>query len=227
MAIVTDAAGVYSAAVLPGPVTTNVDDPTVPADHVLTTANDPQVVVAVASTVTTAPDIGYVPPILDVSLTKVSAEGNVQAGDEAEWILTVTNLGTVEAPGPITVTDDLPAGLSYVSSAGTDWTCEVAGTAVTCVHPGPLAVGGELELRIFTTVAEDLSGTINNEAVVSLAGDTIVVNNTAVAGIGLLPNTGFNLNDALTGSLLLLLLGSGLILATRRREDDQDLVKNS
>ena len=46
--VVTDAAGVYSAGVLPGPVTVDVDDPTVPADHVLTTANDPQVVSAVA-----------------------------------------------------------------------------------------------------------------------------------------------------------------------------------
>lgn len=228
VAVVTDAAGAYSAGVLPGPVTIDVDDPTVPADHVLTTANDPQVVTAVSGTIVTAPDIGYQPATVDIRLTKVSTEGNIQAGDEAEWILTVANNGTVEAMGPITLTDDLPTGLTYVSAAGAGWACSVAGAAVTCVHPGPLAVGAALEVRIVTDVAADLSGTLLNEAVVSMPGDFNVLNNTAVAGIGLLPATGFNLGDALTWSLLSLLLGAGLILVThRRREDDQDLVKNS
>ncbi len=60
-----------------------------------------------------------------------------------------------------------------------------------------------------------------------MLGDVVVLNNFAVAGVGLLPSTGFNLGDALTWSLLSLLLGAGLILISRRRDEDQDLVRNS
>ena len=68
---------------------------------------------------------------------------------------------------------------------------------------------------------------LNNEAVVSLAGEVNVLNNTAVAGIGLLPNTGFNVTDALVAAMLSLLLGTALLGATRRRREDQDLVRKS
>ncbi|NNC74963.1 MAG: DUF11 domain-containing protein, partial [Acidimicrobiia bacterium] len=225
--IVTDADGIYSAGVVPGPVTIDVDDPTVPADHALTTANDPQVVVAVAAQVVTAPDVGYQPPTVDISLTKVSSEGNVQAGDQAEWILTIANAGTVDALGPITLTDNLPTGLTHVGSTGTGWTCTAAASVVICEHPGPLPVGSELEVRIVTDVAADLTGTVNNEALVSMPGDVNVLNNSAVAGVGLLPATGFNLADALTWSLFSLLLGGGLILVTRPRDEDHDLLRNN
>jgi hypothetical protein len=103
----------------------------------------------------------------------------------------------------------------------------VAGSAVTCEHAGPLPVGSELEVRIVTDVADDLTGTVNNEAIISMPGDFNVLNNSAVAGIGLLPATGFNLGDALTWSLLFLLLGAGLVLVTHRRNEDHDLARNS
>ncbi|MBT8246304.1 MAG: DUF11 domain-containing protein, partial [Acidimicrobiia bacterium] len=171
-------------------------------------------------------DFGYQWAV-DLLLTKVSTEGNVQAGDDAEWILTVTNVGVPTAFGTITLTDDLPDGLNFVSAGGAGWTCGEADSVVTCFHAGPLAVGDSLEVRILTNVDEDLSGTINNEAVVALAGDFNVLNNTAVAGVGLLPATGFNLGDALTWSLLSILLGAGLILLTHRRDEDHDLARNS
>ncbi|MGI9648781.1 MAG: SdrD B-like domain-containing protein [Acidimicrobiia bacterium] len=225
--VLTDASGVFSAAVLAGQVDLDVDDTTLPGGHTLTTANDPQTVTAVAGATVTAPDVGYQPPVVDLSLTKVSTEGNVQPGDQAEWILTVTNEGSVEAAGPITLTDDLPAGLAYVSATGVGWTCGEAGSVVTCEHPGPLAAGAELSVLIVTDVAEDLSGTINNTAEVALVGDVNVLNNFAVAGVGLLPATGFNLADALTWAVVSMLLGAGLIAVTRRRDGDQDLVRNS
>ena len=83
VSVVTDGAGAYSAAVLPGIVTIDVVDATVSPDHLLTTANDPQDVVALAGAIVSGSDIGYQPVTVDLLLTKVSAEGNVQAGDEA------------------------------------------------------------------------------------------------------------------------------------------------
>ncbi|NNL70140.1 MAG: DUF11 domain-containing protein [Acidimicrobiia bacterium] len=225
--VVTDAAGEFSTGVTPGPVTIDVDDATVPGGYTLTTANDPQTVIAVAGQIAAASDIGYQPAVIDLHLSKVSSEGNVQAGDDADWILTITNLGTVPAAGPITLTDDLPAGLTYVDAYGAGWTCSSAGSLVTCEHPGPLAPGAQLVVTITTEVADDLTGTLNNEAVVSLAGEVNVLNNTAVAGIGLLPNTGFNVTDALVVAMVSLLLGAALLGATRRRREDQDLVRKS
>ena len=92
---------------------------------------------------------------------------------------------------------------------------------------GPLPVGAELEVRIVTDVAADLFGTVNNEAVISMPGDFNVLSNGAVAGVGLLPATGFNLADALTWSLLSIVLGAALILVTHRRDEDYGLARNS
>ena len=78
-----------------------------------------------------------------------------------------------------------------------------------------------------TEVSAELTGPVNNEAVISMPGDFNVLNNVAVAGVGLLPATGFNLSDALTWSLVSLLLGGGLILLTRRRDETHDLARNS
>ena len=65
----------------------------------------------------------------------------------------------------------------------------------------------------------DLSGTLSNTAQVTMVGDANVLNNTGVAGIGLLPNTGFELGGVLGSGLLLLALGAGLLLLARRREE--------
>ena len=206
----------------PGSLPPGVDIATFDLDG----GDDGAAVVSVPPGGLTGVDFGY-RGIIDLFLSKVSTEGNVQAGDDAEWLLTVTNIGLTDATSVITVTDDLPTGLSYLGATGTGWTCAETDGLVTCEHPGPLAVGASLELRILTSVAADLSGTVNNFAEVSVSGDGVLTNNFAFAGVGLLPNTGFNLREALIWSVLSLLLGAGLILVTRRRDEDQDLVRNS
>jgi uncharacterized repeat protein (TIGR01451 family) len=206
----------------PGSLPPGVDIATFDLDG----GDDGAAVVSVPPGGLTGVDFGY-RGIIDLFLSKVSTEGNVQAGDDAEWLLTVTNIGLTDATSVITVTDDLPTGLSYLGATGTGWTCAETDGLVTCEHPGPLAVGASLELRILTSVAADLSGTVNNFAEVSVSGDGVLTNNFAFAGVGLLPNTGFDLREALVWSVLSLLLGAGLILVTRRRDEGQDLVRNS
>ena len=49
-----------------------------------------------------------------------------------------------DEPGPITVTDTLPAGLSFNAASGAGWTCGAVGQTVTCTHPGPLSAGNAL-----------------------------------------------------------------------------------
>ena len=65
--VTTDSDGTWSTVVLPGPVDVEVDGSTVLAGHALTTANDAQVVTAVAGDDVAATDIGYGSPFGSIS----------------------------------------------------------------------------------------------------------------------------------------------------------------
>ena len=58
----------------------------------------------------------------DLSIEKTASEQNVQDGDEFNYILTVRNGGPSEA-GNVTVTDDLPDGVAFVSASSDRGTC--------------------------------------------------------------------------------------------------------
>ncbi|MEK6743342.1 MAG: hypothetical protein AABZ15_07030 [Nitrospirota bacterium] len=78
-------------------------------------------------------------PVADLAITK-SHVGNFTVGVNGVYTLGgITNNGPSDATGTITVTDTLPAGLTYVSAVGTGWACGAAGQIVTCTRPGPLA----------------------------------------------------------------------------------------
>mgnify|MGYP001428499946 CR=1 FL=1 len=71
----------------------------------------------------------------DLSLLKSHA-GTVISGGTVTFSLTVANSGPSDAQAPATVTDTLPAGLTYLSSGG-GWSCSTSGTpavdqVVTC-----------------------------------------------------------------------------------------------
>lgn len=115
---------------------------------------------------------------LGISMTRNSA---LVAGKNAAYVINVSNNGPNSEPGPVAVTDTLPAGLSFVSGSGTGWSCAV-GTPVTCSYTGgSLASGASLPaLTLTVAVASSASGTIVNSA--SVKGtqfDHISANNTA------------------------------------------------
>ncbi|HEX9000302.1 MAG TPA: kelch repeat-containing protein, partial [Blastocatellia bacterium] len=62
----------------------------------------------------------------DLSLTKTHT-GNFIPGNNGSYTLTVRNGGPGTTAGTITLTDTLPAGLSFISSAGSGWNFAVAG----------------------------------------------------------------------------------------------------
>ena len=82
-------------------------------------------------------------PFADLTLTKTHV-GDFTAGVNGDYTLAVGNNGPEDDAIGVTVTDTLPAGLTYVGFAGTDWNCNAAGQDVTCTHPGPLAAGTSL-----------------------------------------------------------------------------------
>jgi uncharacterized repeat protein (TIGR01451 family) len=115
----------------------------------------------------------------DLSLTKAHT-GAFTAGTNGVYTLSVTNTGSAATTGAITLTDTLPAGLSYVSATGTDWSCSAAGQTVTCARAAALAAGAAAP-AIALTVAVDRSAAseVTNTATVSTAGDTNAANDSA------------------------------------------------
>ena len=120
-------------------------------------------------------------PFADLAISKTHV-GNFGVGLPNHYNITVSNVGVgtglLDEPGPIVVTDTLPAGLNYVSASGTGWTCSYAGT-LSCSHPGPLVKGSSLP-PIDLTVTAPAVGTVTNTATVSGSlVDNLTLNNTA------------------------------------------------
>ncbi len=78
---------------------------------------------------------------IDLVIEK-SHEGLIRVGHQAEYTLAVRNAGDSPSVGATTVTDELPAGLSFVSAdGGPDWACGEAGGTVTCEYEETLEAG--------------------------------------------------------------------------------------
>ena len=80
----------------------------------------------------------------------ISHTGDFSTAATNEFAVDITNNGPSADAGPITVTDTLPAGLTYAGFNSTDsnWSCAAVGQDVTCSHPGPVASRASLATRI-------------------------------------------------------------------------------
>ena len=119
----------------------------------------------------------------DLLLTKAVTTA-ITAGGSGAYTLTVTNLGPSSARD-VAIVDTLPAGLTFASASGTDWTCAPDATdpsRVDCAYTGILAPTGSLSLVLTVSAAETLQGDIVNTAVVSASTpDPDLSNNTGTA----------------------------------------------
>lgn len=118
----------------------------------------------------------------DLSLAKVHAGSAFTPGQAAAYTLTVTNSASSfsRAAGPLTVTDTLPASLTFVSGGGNGWSCSVSGQNVTCTNPGPLAVSASTNFTLNVNVASGVTGSISNTATVTSGTlDPSTANNTS------------------------------------------------
>lgn len=121
-----------------------------------------------------------VPAQVDLEITKSHVPDPLQVGDQATYTLAVTNSGSTNDPGPLTVTDLLPNGLTLVSGTGDGWTCSANGQDVTCVRQAGLATGDNTSIVVVVTVGPAAYPSVTNVATVSSpAEDTNPNNNTA------------------------------------------------
>ena len=106
----------------------------------------------------------------DLSIVKTHSSTAV-AGSALDYQLAVHNGGPSDVAGPVTVSDVLPAGLSYLSATGTGWSCGYAGGSrlVTCTLAAGLADGADASPISLATMVDPGTGAgiVSNTADVS------------------------------------------------------------
>ncbi len=121
-----------------------------------------------------------VSPAIDLAITKTPV-GVFRVGGNGVYTMQITNVGAAATIGDITVTDTLPAGLTFVSGVGTGWACSVAGPVVTCIHAASLAPGASTSFTLTVGVGNAALPTVVNRVYVSTFGDDGTVGNNTSA----------------------------------------------
>src|SRR5262249_44661840 len=99
----------------------------------------------------------------DLSITLTDSPDPVSQGTNLTYVIGVRNNGPIEATG-VTLTDNLPAGVTFVSAVTGLGSCSQTGGTVTC-NFGNLPVGANASAVI--VVSPTRRGTINNRATVT------------------------------------------------------------
>ena len=110
------------------------------------------------------------PVLPTVAITKTSVSTSFSPGGLVPYVITVTNTGPVVARN-VVVTDDLPVGLSYVSSVPA---CTASGQLVTC-PVGDVGPGATVTIDLVTRAADPfpIESLVNGEIVnVAIVGGT-------------------------------------------------------
>src|SRR5690606_38112663 len=107
-----------------------------------------------------------------LAITKTHGDDFV-VGSDGIYTITVSNSGTSPTTGTLTVTDSLPAGLTYVSAAGGGWACTSGSPQeVTCTSTAALAPGAAApQITLTVAVAEAAMPSVTNSARASGGGD--------------------------------------------------------
>jgi uncharacterized repeat protein (TIGR01451 family) len=113
----------------------------------------------------------------DLTLAKRHADNFVR-GAEAQYTLTVTNLGSGPTSGGVSVTDILPSGLTATSMNGAGWACQVA--QLVCSRSDVLAAGASYPTITLTVQVEaSAPPVLTNVGQVAGGGDLSPANNMA------------------------------------------------
>ena len=171
-----------------------------------------------------------VQPLVTLVLEK-TAVGEFKVGRVGTYSITVENLGPHTDLGPITVTDQLPAGLSFRESPKLPEgaTVDHANGLVTWTLTKPLGVGEKVELLLVVNVLQAAydqpNHEITNVAEVTtesqLTEESVLIDDAVVKvkPVDPLVVTGGDLAGGVLAAIaLMLLLGGGTYLAGRKRQ---------
>jgi uncharacterized repeat protein (TIGR01451 family) len=127
--------------------------------------------------------------------------GELVVGQEGRYRVTVSNDGPTPDPGPLTVTDTLPRGMTFMRAAGDGWSCATSSaTTVVCEREEGLGVGGSTSFTLVVEVGpEAVAEAINTVTVTSPAEDRVPANNTASTRDPVTPLSVLALDKSLDG----------------------------
>jgi large repetitive protein len=129
-----------------------------------------------------------VTPSADLSLVKDVSDPAPAPGDQVVYTLVARNDGPSPA-NAVTIEDELPVGLTYVSDNQPE--CTGAGRNVSCLLPAALAPAGSFSVEVTAAVADSAAGaTLRNTASVTAAAgphDPDPTDNEASAAIDVEP----------------------------------------
>lgn len=114
----------------------------------------------------------------DLGITMTSS-GSFTPSELVSYTMTVNNHGPIVEPGPITIIDTLPTGLTFVAGS-VGWSCLATGQVVACTQNTSLAVNATTTLTLTAQINVGAPNSITNSATVSgQSNDTATANNTA------------------------------------------------
>lgn len=114
----------------------------------------------------------------NLTISKADAPDPVTVGGTLTYTVSINNAGPATATA-ITMTDTLPAGVTFVGAAGAGWNCSQATGLITCTQP-TLAVGSAPAI-VITVTAPTTAGVITNTAsVISSVADPTTPNTASV-----------------------------------------------
>jgi uncharacterized repeat protein (TIGR01451 family) len=116
----------------------------------------------------------------DLTIAK-SHSGTFKQGDTADsYSIVASNVGSLQTTGQVTVTDVLPAGLTFVSAIGTGWTPQINGSTITATRSDTLLAGASYTpLTVTVAVAANAAASISNTATVSGGGEVNMANDSS------------------------------------------------
>jgi Domain of unknown function DUF11/Regulator of chromosome condensation (RCC1) repeat len=95
----------------------------------------------------------------DLKILLNASVGLFRQGGDAKYLIDVKNESATAVAGPITVTQVLPVGVTYLSAKATGWTCRVAGQTLTCARSGSMSPGtsSDIQVQVRVMAARDTS----------------------------------------------------------------------
>ncbi len=108
-------------------------------------------------------------PVLAITKTHT---GNFTVGEPGTYKITVSNTGKIATVGTVTVSDNLPTGLTLIGATGTGWSCSTPPTSfVTCTRSDALAPNASYPVINLTVAVGNTFSVVTNFASVTGGGD--------------------------------------------------------
>lgn len=114
----------------------------------------------------------------NLGITMTDAPDPITAGSNLMYTVTVSNAGPDTATG-VTVSDTLPAGVTFVSSTPSQGSC--TGTTTQSCNLGDIANAGSATIALVVTPINGNSALSNTATVTALTVDSVAGNNSATA----------------------------------------------